>query len=75
MTSFEVGETYPCIWLSCSDLTTPQTVVARTAKFVTLLDEHGEQRRVKVHDFDDIEVAYPFGGIYTSMSADTKEAT
>ena len=29
MTSFKVGETYPCAWLSCSDLTTPQTVVAR----------------------------------------------
>ena len=29
MTSFKVGETYPCAWLSCSDLTTPQTVVGR----------------------------------------------
>jgi len=68
MTSFKVGETYPCIWLSCSDLTTPQTVVARTAKFVTLLDEHGEQRRVKVHDFDDINQTVWFAVSGTSYA-------
>ena len=45
-TTFRVGQTYACQWVTDSTMSTPQTVVARTAKFVTLLDQYGEQRKV-----------------------------
>jgi hypothetical protein len=60
-TEFVVGETYSvrslgdweCIWTF--------TVVKRTAKFVTLVDAHGDTYRVGVTTWDGVERCMPFG--------------
>jgi hypothetical protein len=62
-TTFQVGNTYSarsfgdhnCVWTF--------TVASRTAKFVTLVDEYGEARRVRtyVHGAQNFEHCRPFG--------------
>ena len=71
---FEVGSTYAVSWASDHALSTPQTVTARTARFVTLLDESdGQTRRVGVTvDRDGDEWCLPFGkfSMAPTLSAD-----
>lgn len=78
---FEVGETYTCSWPCASHLTTPQTVIARTAKFVTIRDDDtGEECRVGVKVStcgEPYEYVCPFGtySMCAVMSADQKVET
>jgi hypothetical protein len=61
VTRFEVGKTYEarsicdwqCVWAF--------TVIKRTAKFITVVNERGEESRVGVSIFLDEERARPMG--------------
>jgi len=62
MTKFEIGKKYymrsacdhECIWKF--------TVIARTAKMITLMDEHGKERKCKVSNMGTIsEAVFPLG--------------
>lgn len=62
--TFEVGATYECRWPGDHTMTTPCTVVARTAKFVTVHrfgDPADVTHRVGVNTWDGREVALPWG--------------
>lgn len=59
---FAVGKTYACKWPTDHTMTTPFTVVARTAQFLTLR-RVGETKdvRCKVKQSDGSEWCLPFG--------------
>lgn len=61
-TNFKIGKTYycnsPCDW----DCIWKFTVTARTAKQVTIADEHGKAKRTKIYyEASDGEYIYPLG--------------
>ncbi len=58
---FEVGKTYNVRWPGDATMVTPQTVTARTAKFITIRDINGEPTRVGVKVSDGVEWALPYG--------------
>lgn len=61
ITRFEVGKTYEarsicdwqCVWTF--------TVIKRTAKFITIVNERGEESRVGVSVWEGVERALPLG--------------
>ena len=61
--TFSVGSSYKMHWIGDSTMITVWTCVKRTAKTVTLVNEHGEKttRRVKTNHWSDGEYVSPFG--------------
>jgi hypothetical protein len=60
---FEVGRTYWCRSIADYDCVWEFTVTKRTARFITIVDKHGEERRVGVSVWapDNEERAKPLG--------------
>ena len=61
MAKFEIGLTYSTRSACDHECVFSWTVTARTAKFVTLEDRHGEVSRVGVSVYDGEETCYPSG--------------
>lgn len=59
--NFETGKTYSTASVCDSNCIFQFTVTRRTAKFITTVDRHGEERRSKVFVRDGIECARPLG--------------
>ena len=62
--TFEIGSTYDCRWATDHTMTTPHTVVARSAKFITLQpwgEPDGSTVRVGVKVDSEGEWCLPFG--------------
>lgn len=57
---------YNCIWTF--------KVIKRTAKFITIEDQYGEQKRVGVKVWGDSETAYPLGNYSMCPVIDAAEA-
>lgn len=58
---FKIGDTYTCRSFSNWDTVYSYTVVARTARFITVVDRWGEKRRCGVFIGRDGECALPQG--------------
>lgn len=71
-TEFLVGASYSVRSLGDWDCVWTFTVAKRTAKFVTLVDAHGDTYRVGVSTWDGVERCNPFGrySMAPTLSAD-----
>lgn len=58
---FEIGRTYECRSACDYNCVWAFTVTRRTAKFITILDERGEESRVGVSVWEGVERALPLG--------------
>lgn len=61
LATFTVGQTVSARSLMDYDIVWHFTVIARTPKFVTLKDDHGDTYRVGVKVYAGSEYAMPFG--------------
>ena len=61
ITAFEIGGTYTARSACNSDCIWEWTVIKRTAKFITIEDDHGKISRVGVRVSDGSETADPMG--------------
>jgi hypothetical protein len=59
--AFEIGCRYGCRAAGDSDIIYRYTVVDRTAKFITVVDDYGRRRRCGVKTHNGIEWAEPEG--------------
>ena len=60
MIQFETGKTYEGRLITDNDSTVVATIIKRTAKSVTI-KALGEEKRVKIHNQNDVEFFFPWG--------------
>lgn len=73
--TFQVGHTYAARCISDSNITFTYKVVKRTAKFLTVEDKWGDQKRCGVKISDGREFALPDGSYaWAPIIYSTKEA-
>ena len=61
ITTFKIGNTYSARSACNSECVWEWTIIKRTAKFITIQDDHGKISRVGVRVSDGAEVADPMG--------------
>lgn len=61
MKTFIVGNTYNFTFIGDSDSCVPVKILSRTAKMVTVQVFNEAPKKVKVHEWEGAELAYPLG--------------
>lgn len=58
---FEAGKSYEMRWVTDADLRTRIEVIRRTRRFVTIVIDGRDVKRVGVREWDGVEYALPLG--------------
>lgn len=58
---FEAGKSYEMRWVTDASFRTHIEVLRRTRKFVTVVIDGREQKRIGVREFEGVEYALPLG--------------